>query len=103
MDTAQQSYEKYTNDHHQATPEYHVGEKVWLDLHNIWTQHPSKKLDNHNAQFTVLEQVGSHTYCLDTPPGVHNVFHTWLLHAAGVDPFPSQHQSDSQPPTIIGE
>ena len=89
MATAQQSYEKYTNDLCQTAPEYCVGEKVCLDLHNIQTQHPSNKLDNHNAQFTVLEQVDSHTYHLDIPSGVHNVFHTSLLHTTGVDPFPS--------------
>ncbi|KAL1952475.1 hypothetical protein VTO42DRAFT_5283 [Malbranchea cinnamomea] len=103
MAAAQEDYERHANAHRTPAPAYKPGDKVWLSLHNIHTDRPSKKLDAQQAQFTVLEQVGSHAYRLDTPPGVHNVFHTWLLHPASSDPFPSQRQSDYQPPPIIGE
>jgi len=40
---------------------------------------------------------------LDTPTGIHNIFHTWLLRPAADDPFPSQKQVDWQPPAIVSD
>jgi hypothetical protein len=48
-----------------------------------------------------IEKIRFHAYRLDTPPGIHNVFHTWLLRPAADDPFPSQTRVDWQPPAII--
>ena len=63
----------------------------------------SKKLDHKNAKFTVIEVISSHSYRLNTPAGIHNVFHTTLLRPAADDPFPSQATYDNQPlPLIIG-
>ena len=103
MAAAQEGQEEYANRHRQAAPAYQVGQKVWLDLRNIKTNRPSKKLDARHAKFTVLEKIGSHAYRLDTPPGIHNVFHTYLLRPAADDPFPSQKQTDWQPPAIIND
>ena len=103
MAAAQEGQEEYANRHRQAAPAYQVGQKVWLDLRNIKTNRPSKKLDARHAKFTVLEKIGSHAYRLDTPTGIHNVFHTYLLRPAADDPFPSQKQTDWQPPAIIND
>ena len=47
--------------------------------------------------------MGSHSYRLDTPPGVHDVFHTQLLRPDASDPLPSQVQDDTHPqPLLIG-
>ena len=64
---------------------------------------PNKKLDIYYRKFTVLERIGSHAYWLDTPTGIHNVFHTWLLRLVVDDLFPSQNQVDWQPPAIISD
>jgi hypothetical protein len=65
------------------------------------TNRPSKKLDWQNAKYTVTELVGSHAVCLDTPPGIHNMFHVMLLQRAASNPLPTQITHEPQPPAII--
>lgn len=101
MAAAQQRMEESANRHRDAAYNYQVGDKVWLDLRNIHTDRPSKKLDYRHAKFTVLEKVGTHAYRLDINGKIHNVFHTALLRPAAQNPFPSQEQSDYQPPGIL--
>ena len=98
MAVAQQTQEDQTNRVRSEAPRFKVGDKVWLSLKNIRTKRPCKKLDVRNAKFTVLEMVSSHSYRLDTPPGVHNVFNVSLLHPAASDPLPSQRTTNPQPP-----
>ena len=80
-----------------------MGDKVWLNLKNVKTDRPSKKFDDRNGKFTVREVINSHTYRLDIPPGIDNVFYVSLLRPAGTDPLPSQVVIDTQPPAIISE
>ena len=49
----------------------------------------------------MLEVISSHSYRLDTPPGIHDVFHTSLLKRAADDPFPNQRRGDFQPPAVM--
>ena len=74
---------------------------MWLKLKNITTDRPCKKLNWKNAKYTVLEVISSHSYRLDTPPGIHDVFHASLLKRAAADPFPNQRQDDLRPPAIM--
>lgn len=101
MATAQERQEEYSNNSRQVAEQFRVGDKVWLRLKHIRTERPSKKLDWLNAKYTVTELVGSHACRLNTPPGVHNVFHVMLLKRAADDPLPSQQQDDMQPPAVI--
>lgn len=102
MASAQERQEKYANNARQVAEQFRIGDKVWLRLKHIKTNRPSKKLDWLNAKYTVTELIGSHACRLDTPPGIHNVFHVSLLKRTASDPLPSQQQDDTQPPAMIG-
>jgi hypothetical protein len=82
--------EESANQHRDAAYTYRVGDKVWLNLRNIRTDRPSKKLDYKYAKFTILEKIGTHAYRLDVPGNIYNVFHTALLRPASENPFPSK-------------
>lgn len=103
MAVAQQRQEHYANQKRDPSQTFHVGDKVWLNLKNIRTDRPSKKLDWIHAKYTIVRTFpGSpHFYELDVPRRVHNKFHTSLLRLASNDPLPSQRTDDPQPPAIL--
>lgn len=105
MAVAQQLQERYANNHREAPCSYQVGDKVWLNLKNINTTRPCKKLDWIHGKYTITNTYpeSAHFYELNTPKGIHNKFHTSLLRPAGSNPLPSQKQDDQQPPVLETE
>lgn len=101
MASAQQAQEEAANRSRAPAPLYKVGDKVRPHLRNIATDRPCKKFDWIHGKYTVTEVISSHTYRLDVPRGIHNVFHTWLLRPVADDPLPSQNQTDHRPSAII--
>ncbi|KAF8751562.1 hypothetical protein RHS01_08343 [Rhizoctonia solani] len=87
------------------TPEYAIGEKVWLDGKNVELRTNSTKLDPKRlGPFEVLERISSHAYRLKLPETlkIHNVFYVGLLsrvHESPSQPFPEQ----PPPETIEGK
>lgn len=60
-----------------------------------------KRVDARFVKFTVTEVVGSHSFRLDTPLGVHNIFHSKLLRLANSSPLPGQIVDDNRPDSIL--
>ena len=78
---AQQQQEYYANQHREVPKSFQLGDKVWLNLKNIRTLRPSKKLDWIHAKYTITKifPESPHFYELDVPTGIHNRFHISLL------------------------
>ena len=94
MTVAQQLQKKYINVWRDLTEDYHVNEKVWLDLCNVNTNWSSKKLNAQHWKFKILKKIDSHAYCLNTFFKIHNVFHIWLLCLIVMNSLSSQCLSD---------
>ena len=104
MAKSQQARVKATNKNRKPSPEYKVGDLVWLSTKNIHTEKPSKKLDHKRiGPYRVTELVGS-AYRLDLPASmhIHDVFHPNLLRLAAEDPLPGQH-NDPPPPVVVND
>jgi hypothetical protein len=99
MAATQEAQERYTNRYRIQALVFKEGDKVWLSLENIKTSRPSKKLDAKYAKFTVRKAIGSHSYKLNTSPGVHNVFHSRLLRPVKEKTLPGQVVADAHPLT----
>ncbi len=101
--SAQEQYERYTNRRLRPSVQLKVGDRVWLNLRNLKTGRACKKLDWKNGQFRVTRVISAHAYELDTPQGIHNVFHISLLRSASEDAWPSQVNQQQGPPAIFTE
>jgi hypothetical protein len=103
MAHAQQCQQEIHDRRRDPAPTFRVGDRVWLDLRNIQTNRPKKKLSELHSQYKVTEVISGSAYRLDTPPGIGNVFHVSLLRPVATDPLPSQAQDDTQTPPVLIE
>ena len=74
---------------------------MWLKLKHVKTTLPIKKLDWIALPYRVLACMGTHVVQLDTPPGIHPVFHVSLVKKAAEDPLPSQLTIDNESDMIF--
>jgi hypothetical protein len=96
---AQDLQARYANQKRDPTPQYAIGDRVWLLSRNIHTKRPSPKLEHKKlGPFRVTKMVSSTAYRLALPPSMkhHPVFHVSLLekvitndiHPLPQDPLP---------------
>lgn len=101
MSVAQADHERYAKQHQGPTPQYRVGDLVWLSTKNLFIKRPCRGLENrHAGPYPVKKIVSTHAIELDLPDDfrVHLVFHVNLLvPVASEPPHPGHHQPPPSP------
>jgi len=81
------------------------GDKIFLDVSDIQTTHPSQKLSHQQlGPFVVEQQIGPMAYCLRLPYWIkqlHLVFNVVKLTPAPDDLIAGQKTEDYPPPIVI--
>lgn len=99
-------YETQANKSRTAARNFKPGDKVWLNLKNVKSLRPSRKLDYKNGgPFKIKKAVGNYAFELELPKSlkIHPVFHVSLLFPATCDPLPGQRSSISPPFKVESE
>ena len=96
MAITQEAQERHSNTRRLVGDEFRPRDRVWLKLKHVKTTWPIKKLDWIALPYRVLTCIGTHDVQLDTPPGIHPVFHVSLVKKAVEDPLPSQLTIDNE-------
>src|SRR5882762_1642293 len=94
---------KYYDRKRGKTPQYALGEKVWLDALNIQTGRPTKKLDHKRlGPFSVSKVLANNTYELKLPKTmkIHPVFSVVKLIPYHVNDIPEQVIKEPPPPIV---
>ena len=88
---AQEDHARFYNKHVLKSPQYEIGDHVWLLRQNIKTTRPSDKLDfKRLGPYRILKQINPMAYRIDLPANshIHNVFHVSLLKPVSVSQIP---------------
>ncbi|KXN89189.1 hypothetical protein AN958_06128 [Leucoagaricus sp. SymC.cos] len=83
---------------------YQIGDRVWLEVSNITSNRPSKKLDYRRyGPFPISEIIGNGAYRLELPSQwvIHDVFNEALLSPARKPEFLVQQQPPPPPPDLV--
>jgi len=94
---------KYYDRKRGKTPQYALGEKVWLDTSNIQTGRPTKKLDHKRlGPFPVSKVLANNTYELKLPKTmkIHPVFSVVKLIPYHINNFPERVVKEPPPPIV---
>lgn len=86
MAATQQKMEAQTKCSGSTAPSFRVGDKVWLNLGNIKTPQPKKKLAWINAKYEVTNIISPDVVELEVPSGIYPRFYVQILKQACEDP-----------------
>ena len=107
MALTQKRYQGPANARHIPAPDFKVGDNVYVKAKYFWSTRPSKKLSEKNlGPYTVITQVGSHSFTLrllDSMHAVHPVFHVSQLKPATPNTIPNWTQPPPSPVEVDGE
>src|SRR6266478_2719921 len=73
---------KVANQKGPPPAQFHLREKVWLDVSHLKLPHQKAKLTpKHLGPFKIVQEISLVAYQLELPPNwrIHDVFHTSLL------------------------
>jgi hypothetical protein len=107
MAWAQAIYSDKADRNRQIAPNYLVGDQVWLNLKNMRSRRPTKKLDWKNAgPYEIIAKVSPYAFRLRLPDSIRiwpviNVSN--LMPTADYEPLPGQRQEPPPPIEIDGE
>ena len=94
----QADHECYANRHRGPAPQYKIGDLVWLDTRNLFTNRPRRKLENcHADKYQVKKIISNHVVKFDLPSDfhIHLVFHVNLFEPIATN---NPHLNHVQPP-----
>jgi len=100
---AAEDMKKYYDRKRGKTPQYVLGEKVWLDASNIQTGRPAKKLDHRRlGPFPISKVLTNNTYQLKLPKTmkIHPVFSVIKLIPFSPNEIPERMVKEPPPPII---
>ena len=103
MEEAQRNMKKQFDKKKRNPQGLKLGDHVWLEKKNIYSNQPSKKLDNKRyGLFKISKDIGSGVFELELPEGwmIHNIFNEDLLTQC-VEPKYQGQRIDSVPPLVI--
>ena len=107
ISTAQWHYQKSTDVRHSPTPDFKVGNKVFVKAQFFWTTWPSKKLsEKYLRPYEIIAQPGTLSFTIRLPESmcsVHPVFHVSMLEPTISNTFSKRIQLAPTPVIIDGE
>ena len=104
---AQVRYQQQADKHCLPALDFKVGDQVYVRAEHIRSTRPSKKLlEKFLGPYTIIAQVGSHSFTLRLPDSmraVHPVFHVSQLEPATPNSIPGRTQPPPPPVEVDGE
>jgi len=104
---AQQRYQKSADAWHSPTPDFKVGDKVFVKAQFFWTTQPSKKLsEKYFRPYKIISQPSTLLFTLRLPESMHSVhpvFHVSMLEPTTSNTFSKRIQLASAPVITDGE
>ena len=101
---AETRYSVSANKHQTPSPDFAIGDKVFVKSDHIRTTRPSKKLvEKYLGPFEIIAQAGTHLFTLRLPSSmrsIHLVFHVSMLEPSTLNPF-SNREPIPEPPVIL--
>ena len=98
---------QYYNRRRNPTPEYKIGDMMYLDARDIRTTRPSQKLAHkYLGPYPITARIGTHAYRLKLPATmsrIHPVFHVVKLLPAPRDTIPGRRNTEVPEPDIIND